>query len=645
MTDISPEVGQVMTRLRTAINSPENYARINRLSENKPMVREFLHDIYGNDINHLEGVFPQEFVSKGEVRNYTSLFDGFYRYALDTGLARRVEFDANGVIPGRSEKMVAEPVAMFRRSAFIDKVQTELDGMKDPKAAFLMLDLANLRSADMVTDKAGNRYADIILNNFAGALQEAIAEVKNELLVGDYRDLKAFACRYGGDEFSIAVMGDYDSEILDRVKEKIKQKVDAIETPGYYEESKNYKKRGRIVEGKIAIKENKIETLELPQTDSFARTIFLHYLGQGLILDPSQIEYIKEDYGEERYFRSNVVRRKEDRNPYYRMVGDKMEYVTELEDKISIVLERHPELSVVYNIAEAFDKGEAEKTGSKVTRRRENLLRFTERTLYDPLLGTNVYNFFDFTEHLQEEQFRDLYVFDLKLKELNDLKGYAFADRMLTHFYSEMRLPLSQNGDLSKVMIGRQGGTFFMAVREGQQLSEASLAEIRSYFSGNFEYMEGRGFDGVKRIKMPIGSVGIYPNESGKPVLINRPTGLKSAMTDVRLLQSREAIQEALKKSNSDFYRKMTRMLSSNPWLFSTLEKDEPPNTGRTNIETEDILWHYFKGKRWLRRCDEMITYLESTRDIDIDERKYMIGFFRKIIEEKSQLGESMELA
>ncbi len=584
----------VKRKLRRVLYEPGFAEQRNKYLLGANNVQDLLTDLYGDEINHLEGILP-EFIKKEST--YTSILQGFYAFAFDSGLSRNISFHYRG------EKVEAEPVYMLRRSAFLERTRKKLEQMEHKKAAFLMLDVADVGFADMVEDerKNGIKSADLLLNRFAGALQQAIDQTQKELDDAFGKNtIGLMAGRYGGDEFIVSVLGDYDQGVIQKVKDSIQRKVSEQQNVAVYRQItfQNGEEVVMDVKGDARLKDDKISVVELPTENPYSQKIFMHYLRQGLVLDQEQIEYIKDKFSEAE-FDKDVTERYNSRFKYY--IDGKP---ATTQQKIRFILRHHPELKLAFRLAGALDEAETvSKGGERLFRRQEAMLNFVQTTLFDPLLGYGVYGFFDFKEHMSHEPIERLMIFDLKLKELNDLMGLAYTDSVLDKFWLDISRAIGED-NMKKIIFGRRGGTFYLAVKKGEELSDSVLKELalldRIPFSPEGSSIKLQG------IYIPVGVA-----------------GLEKPINDL----THEADQEA----KDNFYTKIVNELLKNPTMVEFLQKSARSHEFRNELDTTDFYWQYFRGKRFYFRCRDIIRY------IPLDEKgRELIAVFQNIIKEKS---------
>jgi len=562
-------------------------------------VQDLLSGLYGDEINHIEGILPESLKDK---HAYTSILSGFYKFAFDTGLSRAIEFQHNG------ETFHADSVFMLRRSAFLERTRKKLDQMDSKKAAFLMMDVSDVGFADMVEDDrhTGIKSADLLLNRFVGTLQQALDQTQKALdETFGKNTISLMAGRYGGDEFVVSILGNYDNDVIDMVKKNIQERVLVLKNQAVYrritlqDDHENF----RDEKGDIRLKNNSIDVTELPTADQYNQKIFMHYLKQGLVMDQEQINIIRAQYKTEDEFDGDVVRRYNFRFEYRQ---EDKKIITALEDKIGYILKRHPELRLAFDLASSLDEAETMlgSSGAIIQKRQEAMLQFVQTTLFDPLLGYGVYSYHDFKEHTDDEPIDRFMVFDLKLKEFNEFMGLVFTDGMIGSFWNQIEKAIDDK-DKHKVIFGRRGGTFYLAVKKGEKLSSTSLKQLSIIDKVPFGFIEGRGVEKPREIVIPVGIAGI----------------------DEPIQDSTKASEE----TKANFYKKIIKELVENPHLSTILQTPQQPHNNRRDYDTMDFYWKYFWGGRFYFRCMDMIKYIPK-------EKSDLVEIFRSIIREKSKI-------
>ncbi len=420
---------------------------------------------YGDEINNLEGILPN-----GERYNYTSLLFNFYRLVLDQGLSRRIEFNEER----------GEPVYLLTRFAWIDQIERRSGENFANLEAILMFDVANLYGANQVTEANG----DLLLNKMGRIIIEKVEDLE-KLYPGYF----FIPCRYGGDEFALAIIRDSDysgehqtidyQQLLGEIKKSVGQKNHL-----YWNEADD-----EGVNQPIKLKEEATKVIMIPQ-DPIKREIFYWALSRGSVIDENEIDLFMKAFDNnreliERYLRENK------RAPFDYQIDDLFLMMD--------LAEKHPELAGFLFLANVLDQREG-----KGNRRLVSLLRLVDRALFDRLLGDLVLSFEDFKAHLKRGEFQGGVIgIEMKLiKEVNDHFSMAVADEIIKALYREIisKIPKEER---DKVQIFRRGGSFFIGLR--QPLGEDALRALTSLSSITINEIFGRRLP--KPLVIPLASL------------------------------------------------------------------------------------------------------------------------------------------
>jgi len=122
-------------------------------------------------------------------------------------------------------------------------------------------------------------------------------------------------------------------------------------------------------------------------------------------------------------------------------------------------------MSIYFDLAKIYDRED------NTTIRQEAVLKLTERSIFDPLLGDAVYSRFDFQEQLGRGNFSEVIVFDLKfIKEINEGMSYADADESIIKLWKNIKSNIKES-ERSNIYISRFGGSFMLGVKTGRMIS------------------------------------------------------------------------------------------------------------------------------------------------------------------------------
>jgi len=257
--------------------------RLSRISKAK---MDFLRTHYYQNLDDLAKSYSG--LERDQIEHRTELITSIFDRAIDHGLARNVCY-----VNQQGEEQKAEGVIMFGRTALLREVvrEVELNPDKGTKINFGMIDIAGLRKADFLVDK-GDKSADVIVNTTAVVIEKAVKEIWDKQIQKEasFKDNHSYYLgRYGGDEFSFALIGDDLDNVKKEIEINIKSKL--AEKKAYYiQDDKS------ITHESIALKNNKIEWISSAKLDENELKIFLAFQKRNLILDKEQIDRVKEKF-------------------------------------------------------------------------------------------------------------------------------------------------------------------------------------------------------------------------------------------------------------------------------------------------------------------------------------------------------------
>lgn len=349
----------------------------------------------------------------------------FFSLAFDRGLVREIKF-----------RNQSEPsVYMLNRRAFISKLcelaKIDLDNLNSKNFVLLRIDVANVFSANQVVDERGRQGGDLVIQRAARTIQEAAVAFSQTR-----EDRQILIGRYGGDEFTIALIGDYTENDIKKLKETISQQISSKQA--YFQTEQN--------NAELKPLEVKIEDIESSEDENLRR-LFYANLKRGVILSPEElkrdIEAFKENGKIDQTALEEYLEELQIGNYY------PQETIT-AEDKLEFLKAQHPEF------IPAFDA--AQRNGFKL----EFLANFVENYLADPLLNRIVITRFDVREHLLKNGFTQIIAFEIKLKEVNKIYSYSVADNLIISLWEQIKDILGE--EANKVKIGRFGGLIFIGI-------------------------------------------------------------------------------------------------------------------------------------------------------------------------------------
>ena len=367
---------------------------------------------------------------------------------------------------------------MLRRSAFIHLVNKWSQRHDTPITSVYMGDIAGLRNADLMRDPDGNSAADVLLNGAAAAIQKPLDAA------GLTDDKMAYTCRYGGDEFAVAIMGNWTVEQRAELNRGIPAAIAGIEE--LPDQLKPVKLKG-----------DQLQRIDRPVEDQLNRDIFDWFMKRGLILDTESIQRIHAQWGEgtdhrrafERYRLEN------EKNIYGNTPDGKDISTTDFASKATYLSSKHAEFADAFKAATRLD--ERFNAG---TQYRQGVVEFIENVVYDQLLGENFYTFDDFQEHITMGNMESVHVYDMKfIKEVNDNLGLVRGDEIIQAFWERTIKPKVDPQDLDKIIFGRRGGTLFLGLRSGMGGYPALKDSTREMLTGGVDEAQ---IDGAR---VPVG--------------------------------------------------------------------------------------------------------------------------------------------
>ncbi len=503
---------------------------------------------------------PREPIGSSEPPNFNEIKGNIYKLvSFDPGLNRVASFKP----PRREIILKKEPVEVLNRASFIAETLEKLESDPTAKAAFLTLDLSDMHFAD----KAG--AGDFVLNIFTRTLKEALLGFRlDKNLELDRADLKV--CRYGGDEFSISLVGQYDDKMIEELRKDIEKKYRYGRLMGYFK--KGLRGDDPIVEEPIRLKEKEkgrtIDVVERPKKLE-EQIIFDQFLKKGHILTPIQIKTAQRT-PELLEFGNTPI------EPTYPKTA------TTIKEKLDYLNTRFPRL-----------RGEiATLLGNEFNDiQREEIIHFLEGRLFDKLFSNIVYSAPEFFERLGS--YKDIYCFDLKfIREMNDIVSYPEADMAIVSLYKLITDKLTP--DLMPfVDIGRRGGTFFVGAKRSLSAPISARDRIDS------------ALDKIYSLPLSI---------RGKQ--INLDLGINSSNRDRAF--TTEEFSNILEGAEANFYRKIANHLvkkksdgrtTNLEYIFS----DRDFKSGKEELNPYDaFIQEFFISKRSLMRANKMLKEIGS---------------------------------
>jgi GGDEF domain-containing protein len=490
-------------------------------------VENFLKNTYPNELKILENANLS--------KNWTeSVLHSFKLFTEDPGLSRESRFlnedQTEEVVPG---------VSVLNRASLLHKTIENLANLppENQDMSVMVLDIANLRQADLIVDNSTskNRYADIILNKVAAKIDDFVGTfLSTDESIGE--NVKISFGRYGGDEFVVTICGKISEQDKESICELIRKEISTI-TGKYLEAG------GTINIHNVNLKGDRVETIEMPR-DSYEKVVFLHFFKRGLIFDSAQIQKfmtrftnLSGDIDED--LLENYLSKEESDYAIYPIDA------SSLEEKISYLTKIKPELGLLVKVAQKYDRENETKTAIGV-------LNIVENIIFDPLLREHMLSFTEIYDSFVRNKVDQLYIFDLKfIKEINDNLGLVDGDEAIKSCWDQIKPNIAKE-DASKISFGRRGGTFYLSVKTGEQISQETSQKLEN-----------------------LDSITIF-NETSNPVTV--PIG--KAYQDFRDVKKqifkpeiKEKVEIAYEFVDVDFYTKLLEIIEKTNFYEITQNK------------------------------------------------------------------------
>ncbi|GAB4219249.1 MAG: hypothetical protein Fur009_4470 [Candidatus Microgenomates bacterium] len=450
-----PQVSSLMSRL----------LELSKNLDNTTVPKEILTSYFGPEISNFKGILPDD-ESKNKA---TSILKGFYSLAFDKGLRR------NTILKISSIEQTEKPVFLLSRSAWIDQVEKKAGENFTNLQGVLFLDVASLNYANKAVENS-NIGGDFLLQRVARLLNQALESIDEETK----NSFDFITCRYGGDEFAVAVIR--KSEIqnhqidLNEVLAKIKTKISSGKA--------YYKRQGKdsSKEENIQLKEEETKAIKTPGGE-LDRLIFITALQKGLVVDEKEIALIKTIFGIDDS--GNDEDKINKINEYFKQYQIKEpNYETEALFIMHDLAQKQLEFAPSLYLANLLDQKDEEINGKKPdfqkNKRLISLLRFIKRGLNDRLLGgERVLGFEDFLEHIKRGDFSQVIGIEMKfVKELNDHFSMVIADDVIRQLFNHLKTGIGDEV-ASQLYFYRRGGSFFIGVKRGVNLNEEYIDKLK----------------------------------------------------------------------------------------------------------------------------------------------------------------------
>lgn len=478
--------------------------------------------------------------------------------AYDPGLKRAINFN------GR----LAQPVNMLNRNFFIAEVQDQLKVNPNQQASFLTFDLADTFFANLVDERNG----DLLLNQFASRILEITMEEDHK----PGRNQQVKVCRYGGDEFCIAVVGENIENLVKNLKTSLEFESENSTVSGSYRSSLN-PGNVAIINRPISLKKKneRGEVIEVisRSTDPREKQAFDYFFNQGSILTENQIKKALEmDVNFEILTRNT---------PYLHSDSD--------EEKLKTIKGFQPDLSSI--VIDAMTMSNKDK---------EEVVSYLERRVFDRLIGGVVQTPAELFR--KKEKYKRLVVFDLKfVKELNEIISFQESDELIKQLWKliEVRLePFISTQDfrrLYKVDVSRRGGTFSIAFPNNILINQRHINELIADLNLKATVRK-------QEIEIPIGIA-----------TIDTRNELFKQKSERRIGLTKDNFDEVNQAAEKDFYKKFVRLLTKERlkkvFLKESYREDHDP--------FDSLIIEFITGKRSVYRAEKILEYIRSIDGID----------------------------
>ena len=429
-------------------------------------------------------------------------------------------------------------VVMLKRKPFL----REITFLK-PNArtlTFLFFDIGNVFEANQAVDSQGRLGGDYLICTVGEALQSAIVRFLKRY---PFFRSRILFCRYGGDEFSV-VLSDATQEQVDDLIKLIKRFL-STKTAYFGKQQK---------EQRVTLKENKIKTVTFTEVEQN----FLHSLKNGILLG---IDGVK------------------DKSFLFEQLDNS--FCNEASLTVGDFLQKYPEFYPYFEIARKYNLEDL-------------FVKFICEYLYDPLLEDITFGLDEFYPLLAERKFKEVFLFGLKLKELNRLTSYSFADMLIKDLWRTIKGALG--GDYKDFYVGRYGGTIILGT--SKKISASLYNKLLNIKSVSLTYHTE--------------SVTAFVGKVFKEV----PKGLS-------LMQARFFVSSLLEDLTRDWIKNVICEVKDNKEVLSLLNKIFK---GDSNIDeeliqglslTERIIVTYFMNERRKSRIEVAKTVKEVREILD----------------------------
>lgn len=533
-----------------------------------------LRRIFGPDINSyiMKDSLPGENIMLG-------LFDHIFEQGTNRDTECHIKF------PDGSVRTIAEPaVPIHSRSSFITTVQHDIAQGKDVTIG--LIDLARFRDADFeIVDAPPRsvRSADVVANKTARAIRTALKTTWEEMNL-DYKTDAYEVGRYGGDEFVIALSGEHALKMRSQIIQRVQTAIEC--ESGYYRNN-----AGEIQMENIQLKRTNregdvVEWIEAPSKENYAvRTIFLDYLGRGLLLNQAELQRIVN-----KYLLHGQVDLDLYKKDYANAHRNEVIYPTDVDNfdkRVQHVISEHPEFEVYFKYIDTLQKDPFLRA-----RQKEYLLTIIENSIFDRLLGDFIYSRIHFAEHIKRGEIDRMYIIDLKyLKEINGDMTYADADIELKKLWERIKFSIPHH-ERKNIVVSRFAGAFYIGVKKGATIHDTQLKNI----SNHTLFQDGNA------ITVPLG----FTKKKIRPHERKKVYSVLSVFEDV----SDKTFYSRLFDDISEEVQRDPSFLNA----IATVDLHNLETRRYQPLQKHELYSHLLRGKRSEARLGKLITAFEQEK-------------------------------
>lgn len=463
----------------------------------------------------------------------------------------------------------SEKVAVYDRRAFMAKaIEKSINN-------FAILDIVNLRQADMATDGAhGNKSADIILSYLSHTVVDYLRNFHQR-----NPGKKIEFCRYGGDEFAFSYKGMNQQEIVE-FNQQIGLLFNKIE--GFY---KPQLTGSEVIKRQVEVE---FKTIDRPQ-DEFSKAIFDHFLERGMILKTEEIERSKTRFVNlERFEKWQAEEMKLLSYPEKcKDISDKLRYLSNLNPLLK------KQIDDLIKMADQLGEESQFK-----------LKKDLEFIFFDPLLSSAILSTSDLMDNIVAGNISHVWTKDLKfIKQLNNI-SHTDGDNAIKILWQTIKESMPE-ADQEKIIFCKNGGTFLIALKNGEKLSSDTIAKLNGITSIHYRDMfthQSLSF-----------AIGRYDHEVD-PAFVKNKYSEKQKLTEDEFLVLKKLKEEESKKlfdrSDDLFYKQIGGYFLSGNWgnVFTRSK------TLVEELHIDSLLQDFFINKRAVqhiigleRALDELI--------------------------------------